>query len=77
MGLEQARSCLPASLHPFSAKVFNLYASGLITTGEFLRWFHMPNSDYLPLGVCIVHQVEPRYVPGKLQPEILNAFIRS
>ena len=77
MGLLEARNCLPASLHPFSAKVFDLYVARLITTGGFLRWFHMPNSDYLALGVCIVHHVEPGYVPGTLQPEILNAYARS
>lgn len=76
MGIDDARKCLPPSLHPFSAKVFALYTNGLITTGEFLRWFHMPNSDYLPLGVCIVHQFEPGYVPETYQPEILDAFIR-
>ncbi len=25
-----------------------------MTTAEFLRWFHMPNSAYLPVAQCIL-----------------------
>jgi hypothetical protein len=30
------------------------WLSGGMSTAEFLRWFHMPNSDYLPVARCIL-----------------------
>ena len=54
MGVREAIACVEGRLHPFSAQVLQFYLAGHLSTGEFLRWFHMPNSSYLPLGVCIV-----------------------
>jgi hypothetical protein len=76
MGVREAIACVEGRLHPFSAQVLQFYLAGHLSTGEFLRWFHMPNSSYLPLGVCIVSHLAPDYVPGTNQPEILNAPIR-
>lgn len=30
------------------------WLAGELTTAEFLRWFHMPNSAYLPVAECIL-----------------------
>ena len=30
------------------------WLSGTMSTPEFLRWFHMPNSDYLPVAQCLL-----------------------
>ena len=72
MGMREAIACVEGRLHPFSASVLQFYLAGHLSTGEFLRWFHMPNSSYLPLGVCIVSHLAPGYVPGTNQPEILE-----
>jgi hypothetical protein len=39
-----------------------------MTTAEFRRWFHMPNSDYLPLSDCIAQKVDPHYIPEAKLP---------
>lgn len=56
-------SCLPATLHSFSRKVLGYYLDGTMSTAEFRRWFHMPNSEYLMLGDCIAQIVDPNYIP--------------
>lgn len=30
------------------------WLAGDMATAEFLRWFHMPNSAYLPVAECIL-----------------------
>jgi hypothetical protein len=30
------------------------WLAGEMTTAEFLRWFHMPNSAYLPVAKCVL-----------------------
>lgn len=30
------------------------WLTGIMSTPEFLRWFHMPNSDYLPVAQCLL-----------------------
>jgi hypothetical protein len=30
------------------------WLAGDLATAEFLRWFHMPNSAYLPVAECIL-----------------------
>ncbi len=47
-------SCLPERLHPVSRLFLEYWLEGAMTTSEFLRWFHMPKSAYLPVGKCIV-----------------------
>ncbi len=47
-------SCLPDRLHPVSEMFLRYWLSGDLTTPEFLRWFHMPNSDYLPVAQCLL-----------------------
>ena len=50
-------SCLPERLHPVSAMILGYWLDGTLPTAELLRWFHMPNSDYLPVARCIVAAV--------------------
>ena len=49
--------CLPQPLHPVSRMFLDYWLAGKIPTAEFLRWFHMPNSDYLTVAQCIVEAV--------------------
>ncbi len=51
--------CLPERLHPFSRVILDYYLDGRIPTSEFARWFHMPNSSYLPASECIIAVVDP------------------
>lgn len=50
-------NCLPERLHPVSQMFLETWLSGDMSTAEFLRWFHMPNSDYLPVAQCILTAV--------------------
>ena len=68
--------CLPDQIHWFSQAILDYYLSGTITTGEFLRWFHMPNSDYLPASECIVAHLDPDHDPLKFSPGILDGHLR-
>lgn len=69
--MRDIQSCLPPKLHPFSRQVLEFYLMGHMSTGEFRRWFHMPNSDYLMLGDCIAQKVDPHYIPeAQLPPSI-------
>ncbi len=49
--------CLPERLHPVSQMFLDHYLKGQMTTAEFMRWFHMPNSDYLEAGRCVVRAI--------------------
>jgi hypothetical protein len=62
-------ACLPPKLHSFSRMVLDYYLEGRLTTAEFRRWFHMPNSDYLMPGDCIAQIVDPTYIPEAKLPE--------
>lgn len=46
--------CLPDRLHPVSKMFLERWLSGEMTTAEFLRWFHMPNSSYLSVAECLL-----------------------
>ena len=46
--------CLPDRLHPVSRMFLEQWLAGEMSTAEFLRWFHMPNSDYLSVAQCIL-----------------------
>ena len=49
--------CLPQPLHPVRRMFLDYWLAGKIPTAGFLRWFHMPNSDYPPIARCIVEAV--------------------
>lgn len=44
----------PDRLHPVSQNIVDYYLTGVLTTPEFLRFFSLPNSDYIPLARCLV-----------------------
>lgn len=44
----------PVRLHPVSQLFLDYYIAGKMTTPEFLRFFSLPNSDYIPLAQCFV-----------------------
>jgi hypothetical protein len=46
--------CLPDRLHPVSRMFLEAWLAGDMSTGSFLRWFHMPNSDYLEVAQCLL-----------------------
>ena len=68
MDMRDIEACLPPRLHSFSRQVLEIYLHGHMTTAEFRRWFHMPNSDYLPLSDCIAQKVDPYYIPEARLP---------
>lgn len=53
---ERLRACLPERLHPVSRQFLELWLQGSIGTRTFRRFFHMPNSDYLPVGECLLRE---------------------
>jgi hypothetical protein len=48
----------PDVLHPVSEGILNNYVDGVISVSDFLRWFSMPNSEYIDLAQCIVLMLE-------------------
>ncbi len=50
---------LPPKLHPVSELFLDRYLDGAMTTAEFLRFFSLPNSDYIRLAKCIVDWITP------------------
>jgi hypothetical protein len=44
----------PARLHPVSQIFLDHYIAGEMSMPEFLRFFSLPNSDYIPLAQCFV-----------------------
>jgi hypothetical protein len=68
MDRRKIEACLPSRLHSFSRQVLDAYLAGRLSTGEFRRWFHMPNSDYLPVSDCIAQLVDPDYIPEARLP---------
>ncbi len=50
-------ACLPSRLHPVSADILDLFLGGRLPTSEFLRLFHLPNSDYLEVAQCVLKVV--------------------
>ncbi len=49
--------CLPRNLHPVSQEFLDAWLAGDMSTAEFLRWFHMPNSDYISVAKCLLAAV--------------------
>lgn len=50
-------NCLPERLHPVSQQFLEAWLGGEMSTAQFLRWFHMPNSDYLEVAQCLLAAV--------------------
>jgi hypothetical protein len=50
-------ACLPDRIHPVSQLFLDQWLDGRMATAEFMRWFHMPNSDYLSVTECILAAV--------------------
>ena len=44
----------PYAMHVNSVAILANYLDNIITATTFARYFHLPNSDYLELSVCIV-----------------------
>ncbi|NIW04264.1 MAG: hypothetical protein GWN34_19790 [Gammaproteobacteria bacterium] len=44
----------PERLHPVSRLVLDYFLRDVISTAEFLRFFSLPNSDYISLTACLV-----------------------
>lgn len=53
----QAMCEFPERLHPVSELILNYYIDGTVETATFLRYFSLPNSDYIPLARCFVDMV--------------------
>jgi hypothetical protein len=51
------KTCLPDHLHPVSEQFLQAWLAGEMSTSSFLRWFHMPNSDYLDVAQCLLATV--------------------
>lgn len=45
---------LPERMHPVSSYFLHQFTTGGISESYFLRSFSLPNSDYIPLGRCLV-----------------------
>ncbi len=56
--LEQGACVFPDRLHPVSAKILEYFMQEEIPAAVFLRFFSLPNSDYIPLAACIVKHVQ-------------------
>jgi hypothetical protein len=48
----------------------------VINTGDFLRWFHMPNSGYLPTSECIAATIDPGYDYRTWRPGLMDGVLR-
>jgi len=44
----------PLRLHPVSQSLLDSFIAGSISTPEFLRFFSLPNSEYIPLAECFL-----------------------
>lgn len=44
----------PERLHPASQQFLDNFVAGAMTPEAFLRFFSLPNSDYIALGSCFV-----------------------
>ena len=47
----------PQRLHPVSHSILESYLQGALSEAEFLRFFSLPNSDYIVLARCFVDQM--------------------
>ena len=44
----------PDRLHPVSETILHGFLGGLLSQPDFLRFFSLPNSDYIALAACLV-----------------------
>lgn len=58
--LAQAACDFPPRLHPVSQMLLDYYLGGQLSAQEFLRFFSLPNSDYIPLARCVVDALGAR-----------------
>lgn len=56
-GSPAVEACLPERLHPMSRLFLDRWFTGAMPTMQFLRWFHMPNSNYLLVARCLLSVV--------------------
>ncbi len=56
--LAQLHCDFPERLHPVSRLILDYFLDNVISTGEFLRYFSLPNSDYIPLAACLVSMLQ-------------------
>jgi hypothetical protein len=56
----QALCHFPERLHPVSQFFLDSFTSGYMTRLDFVRYFSLPNSDYLELAYCFAE----RFVGG-------------
>ncbi len=56
-GSPAVEACLPERLHPMSRLFLDRWFGGALPTMQFLRWFHMPNSNYLLVARCLLSVV--------------------
>ena len=47
----------PNRLHPVSELFMNYFNDGRMSIADFLRYFSLPNSDYIELAACYVYMV--------------------
>jgi len=52
--LAQVICQFPDRLHPVSQMFFDHFIQGFMTTADFMRFFSLPNSDYIELGHCFM-----------------------
>ena len=50
--LAQALCGFPERLHPVSQMFLDTFIAGEMTRADFVRFFSLPNSDYLQLAYC-------------------------
>ena len=55
--LAQELCGFPERVHPVSQLIMDYYVNGVIGAPLFLRFFSLPNSDYIPLARCFVNMV--------------------
>ena len=77
MDVSYISSCLQGDYHWFSLLILDQYLDHVINTGDFLRWFHMPNSDYLPTSECIASTIDPGYDYRDWRPGVLDGYARA
>ncbi|MGI9333759.1 MAG: hypothetical protein ACR2RL_11475, partial [Gammaproteobacteria bacterium] len=52
--LARASCEFPERLHPVSDMLLTHFVDGNLSVAAFLRFFSLPNSDYIELARCIV-----------------------
>ena len=55
--------CGPERLHPYSEMLMMAFLNGKVEAFHFVKWFHMPNSDYLGVPQCVIHLTQNLALP--------------